>query len=157
MHFVWTTGCSAAPGGTWWKVAPHLHLLDHTGRPMGGFPRWSKAGNWRQPGGLAPHQTWRSHHPRAGAGKECQQDPKVCDKFTDRTLKCLTPACVCWVSQYSSSFVMIKESSHLPGITSSMTSLLYKVTLGLFFSTWNRLKKTNNAPATKATSKCNVK
>lgn len=42
-----TTGCPVAFGGARWKVAPHLHLLDHTGRPMGRVPRRWEEGEWR--------------------------------------------------------------------------------------------------------------
>lgn len=82
-HCILTTGCPVAFGGTRWKVAPHLHLLDHTGRPMGGLPRWREAGNRRQPGCLAPHQTRGRHHPGAGAGKE---DPKIWEETNDQTV-----------------------------------------------------------------------
>lgn len=87
MFWFWLKGGPIAIGGAWWNVAPHLHHLDHTGRPVGGLPGRCEEGNRGQPGSLAPHQSRGGHYPGSGTGTELQsaynlwftENQKLCD------------------------------------------------------------------------------
>lgn len=76
MFWFRVQGGPVAFRGTWWEVAPYLHHMDHTGRPMGSLPGRFKEGKRGQPGSLAPHQSRGSHHPGSGAGTAVQSPHK---------------------------------------------------------------------------------
>lgn len=63
------TGRDTPAVGQRWEVAPCVRDLVHPGRTVGGLPRRCAAGVRFESLSLASHQTWRSLHPGAGAGK----------------------------------------------------------------------------------------
>lgn len=93
MFCFWPKGGPVAVGGAWWKVAPHLHHLDHTGRPVGGLPGWYKEGKRGQPGSLAPHQSRGDHYPGPGTGTEVQSVYNLWFNKNQKLSDFLLPSC----------------------------------------------------------------